>query len=65
MVAAYHQFAVAKIEFGAESGYKNRRNRFHHSTEPSITRIALSIMQPTDNIASVSQIFCFTLLLNI
>lgn len=27
MVAAFHQFAVAKIEFGAESGYKNCRNQ--------------------------------------
>ena len=26
-VAAFHLFAVAKIEFGAESGYNNRRNQ--------------------------------------
>ena len=26
-VAAFHLFAVAKIEFGAESGYHNRRNQ--------------------------------------
>lgn len=26
-IAAFHLFAVAKIEFGAESGYNNRRNQ--------------------------------------
>lgn len=26
-VATFHLFAVAKVEFGAESGYNNRRNQ--------------------------------------
>lgn len=64
-VSAFHLFAVAKIEFGAESGYNNRRNQIPPLDRSSITQIALSIIQPTDSIARVSQKLRFTLLLNI